>query len=232
MSEHPSKFYAFGPFVADARRRRLLRDGRAVALTPKAFDMLLALIEQRGRVVEKEELLRMVWPDQFVEEANLSVNMSALRKALGERAGESHYVLTVPRRGYRFVADVRETDEDASAQSFGEDDDERQQAAPQSPDDSSAPPETRTPRQTTEQPSSQAPHSTSPRAAHAQQQPTPTSPLLSSGQHLRSTFARDVPNNLPIQLTPFVGRKSEADSVERLLRREDVRLVTLTGPGG
>lgn len=97
MSEHPSEFYAFGPFVADARRRRLARDGRAVPLASKAFDLLLALIERRDRVVEKEELLSLVWPEQFVEEANLSVNMSALRKALGERPGESQYVLTVSR---------------------------------------------------------------------------------------------------------------------------------------
>jgi DNA-binding winged helix-turn-helix (wHTH) protein len=98
MSERLPRFYAFGRFVADTRRRRLLRDGEAVQLTPKAFDVLLVLVESRGRVVEKDELMRRVWPDQFVEEANLSVNMSALRRALGESKSENQYVATVPRR--------------------------------------------------------------------------------------------------------------------------------------
>mgnify|MGYP003297872057 CR=1 FL=1 len=106
MKDPADKTYGFGPFVLDARRRLLLRDGDPVQLTPKALDLLVALVERRGRVVEKDELLRVVWPDQFVEEANLSVNMSALRKALGERASENQFVATVPRRGYRFVADM------------------------------------------------------------------------------------------------------------------------------
>jgi TolB-like protein/Flp pilus assembly protein TadD len=92
----------------DAARRLLARDGRPVALTPRVFDTLLALIENRGRVLEKDELLRLVWADTIVEESNLSQNVFILRKALGEEPHENRYIATVPRRGYRFVADVRE----------------------------------------------------------------------------------------------------------------------------
>ncbi|HZB44976.1 MAG TPA: winged helix-turn-helix domain-containing protein, partial [Pyrinomonadaceae bacterium] len=193
MKDPADKTYGFGPFVLDARRRLLLRDGDPVQLTPKALDLLVALVERRGRVVEKDELLRVVWPDQFVEEANLSVNMSALRKALGERASENQFVATVPRRGYRFVAEVRELkDEGAGA-------------------------------------SHQVAHDAEPEFEAELA-------LGAAGGDRRTTgdaaLSDGVPNNLPIQLTPFVGRRAETDAVERLLRREDVRLLTLTGPGG
>ena len=75
-------------------------------LTPKAFDILLALIEHRGDVLDKDQLMQRVWPDQAIEEGNLTVNVSALRKALGERAGEHRYVVTIPGRGYKFAAPV------------------------------------------------------------------------------------------------------------------------------
>jgi len=102
------RVYEFGPYQLDASRCLLQRAGASVALTPKAFDILLALIECRGEVVSKDELMRRVWPDSFVEEGNLTYNISVLRKALGERAGEHQYILTVPGRGYRFVAEVSE----------------------------------------------------------------------------------------------------------------------------
>lgn len=111
MTELLRQFYDFGPFRLDTVKQRLLRDGVPVPLKPKDFEMLLALVEQRGRVLEKEDLLRRVWPDQIVEEANLTVHMSALRKALGERANEHGYILTIPGRGYRFVAEVREIED-------------------------------------------------------------------------------------------------------------------------
>lgn len=101
-------FYEFDGFRADPVRRRLLRAGEAVPLTPKAFSILLALIEKRGEVMEKEELIQKVWPDSYVTEANLTQNISSLRKALGERANDHRYVVTVPGRGYSFVADVVE----------------------------------------------------------------------------------------------------------------------------
>src|SRR5207237_7019095 len=91
----------------DAARRLLEREGRPVRLTAKAFDILLLLLEERGRLVGKDELMRRIWPDAVVEENNLTVNVSALRKALGESRGERRYVVTVPGRGYQFVAEVR-----------------------------------------------------------------------------------------------------------------------------
>jgi TolB-like protein/Flp pilus assembly protein TadD len=94
----------FGPFRLDATKRVLWRDGRIVPLPPKTLDLLAVLLEQRGDVVTKEELMRRVWPDTFVEEANLSVNVSALRKALGQQPGGRPYIETVSRRGYRFAA--------------------------------------------------------------------------------------------------------------------------------
>ncbi|HEV7506043.1 MAG TPA: winged helix-turn-helix domain-containing protein [Thermoanaerobaculia bacterium] len=100
--------YEFGGFRVDPVRRRLLRSQEQVPLTPKAFSILLILLERRGGVVEKEELIQTVWPDTYVTEANLTQNISSLRKALGERANEHRYVVTVPGRGYSFVADVIE----------------------------------------------------------------------------------------------------------------------------
>jgi Tol biopolymer transport system component/DNA-binding winged helix-turn-helix (wHTH) protein len=111
MSEQTTRLYEFGPFRVDAVKCVLVRDGEVVPLTPKTFETLLVLIRNRGRVLEKEELLKEVWPDTFVEENNLARNISALRKALGEGLNEHKYIVTVPGRGYRFVADVTEVDE-------------------------------------------------------------------------------------------------------------------------
>ncbi|MFN7927156.1 MAG: LpqB family beta-propeller domain-containing protein [Blastocatellia bacterium] len=104
-SEHR---YEFGPFHLDARERLLQRDGTTIALTPKAFDLLLALLEQHGRLVEKEELFQAVWSDTIVEESNLSSNIALIRKALSDGTNGVRYIETVPKRGYRFVAEVRE----------------------------------------------------------------------------------------------------------------------------
>lgn len=106
MREAGDYCYEFDSFRVDVRRRMLWRAGEPVALAPKAFDMLVVLIEQNGQVVEKDDLLSRVWPDTFVEENNLTVNMSALRKALGETAGERRYIVTVAGRGYKFAAPV------------------------------------------------------------------------------------------------------------------------------
>lgn len=108
MTRLATRIYEFGSFRIDTVRRLLLRDGEVVQLTPKAFDTLLALVEHTDRVLEKEELLRMVWPDTVVEERNLTVNISTLRKTLGEAATEHRYIVTLPGRGYRFAAPVRE----------------------------------------------------------------------------------------------------------------------------
>jgi DNA-binding winged helix-turn-helix (wHTH) protein/tetratricopeptide (TPR) repeat protein/TolB-like protein len=100
------QIYEFDGFRVDPVRRRLLKGGEQVSLTPKAFSILLILLENRGEVVEKEELIRRVWPDTYVTEANLTQNVSSLRKALGERANDHRYVVTVPGRGYSFVAEI------------------------------------------------------------------------------------------------------------------------------
>jgi len=92
----------------DPVKRLLLRDGELVSLTPKAFDTLFVLVQESGRVLEKDALMQHVWPNSFVEENNLTVNISMLRKVLGENRGENRYILTVPGKGYSFVADVRE----------------------------------------------------------------------------------------------------------------------------
>jgi TolB-like protein/DNA-binding winged helix-turn-helix (wHTH) protein/Flp pilus assembly protein TadD len=100
--------YVFGPYRFEVPLRRLLRGDEQVPLTPKAFDVLLALIERRDRVVDKSELMKLVWADSFVEEANLSQTIFVLRKTLGLDANGHHYIDTVPRRGYRFAAPVQE----------------------------------------------------------------------------------------------------------------------------
>ena len=107
MGEQTSEFYEFGRFRAKSDERVLLREGELVPLTPKAFDILLTLLENDGRIVHKEDLMKKVWPNTFVEEGNLTQNVSLLRKALGESANGPQFIETVPRRGYRFVAPVR-----------------------------------------------------------------------------------------------------------------------------
>ena len=107
MTTNPRYFYDFGPFRIDRSERVLKRGDDIVPLTPKAYELLLALVESSGHVLAKEELLKRVWPDSFVEEANLSHNIYKLREALGESDGEK-YIQTLPRRGYRFVAKVTE----------------------------------------------------------------------------------------------------------------------------
>ncbi len=91
--------YAFGIFRFDSANRLLLRDGVPVALTPKAFDLLLVLVQNGSRLTTKEELMRRVWPKNIVEEANVTVNISALRRILGETADGQPYIETVPKKG-------------------------------------------------------------------------------------------------------------------------------------
>ena len=104
-------FYEFGPYRLDASERQLRRGGEAVHLTPKELDTLCALVRGAGRLMSKEELLKEIWPDTFVGEATLAQNVFTLRRALGETEGGKSYIETVPRRGYRFAAVVRETRE-------------------------------------------------------------------------------------------------------------------------
>jgi TolB-like protein/DNA-binding winged helix-turn-helix (wHTH) protein len=113
MSSRPKHLYEFGPFVLNPAERSLLRDGQRVRLRPKVFDVLLVLVENSGHLVEKDELMRAVWPGQYVEEGNLNKNISMLRDSLGESPSSPAYIETEPKRGYRFVADVRTVNGDA-----------------------------------------------------------------------------------------------------------------------
>src|ERR1041385_5620538 len=107
MPRPDNHLYEFGPFVLDARSRILLRDGVTVRLTPKAFETLLVLIQHGVQLVDKEQLLKEVWPDTFVEEGSLSRNIHELRKALGDDSSQPSYIETIPKRGYRFLAAVK-----------------------------------------------------------------------------------------------------------------------------
>jgi DNA-binding winged helix-turn-helix (wHTH) protein/TolB-like protein/Tfp pilus assembly protein PilF len=108
MRHKSGYLYEFGPFVLDTDQHLLSRQGTAVSLTPKTYDTLLVLVENSGRMLTKEELMKALWPNSFVEESNLTQQVSMIRKALGESAGEDRYIVTVPGRGYRFAAEVRE----------------------------------------------------------------------------------------------------------------------------
>jgi DNA-binding winged helix-turn-helix (wHTH) protein/TolB-like protein/Tfp pilus assembly protein PilF len=104
----PPFSYQFGPFVLDTLQHALLKEGKPVALTPKTYNTLLVLVQNSRRMLSKEELMNALWPDSFVEEANLTQQVSMIRKALGESPSDPKYIATVPSRGYRFMAEVRE----------------------------------------------------------------------------------------------------------------------------
>lgn len=108
MSRPVKHLYAFGPFRLDPVKRLLWREGAVVALKPKAFETLLVLVENRGRVLDKDELMRRLWPDTVVEENSLNKHISVLRRLFGESAADHKYIVTLHGRGYSFVADVRE----------------------------------------------------------------------------------------------------------------------------
>ena len=108
MSLSEEAFYEFGPFRVDPSQSVLERDGELIPLAPKAFDTLLALLQRRGEVLDKEDLLKTIWPDSFVEEGSLAQNISILRKALGEGADGRPYIQTIPKRGYRFASAAKE----------------------------------------------------------------------------------------------------------------------------
>jgi len=114
MNGRAKLYYEFESFRLDPAERLLLRDGHPVSLTPKAFDTLVLLVQNSGHLLEKDELLKSIWPDTFVEEANLANNISLLRRLLGQGAGGQQYIETQPKRGYRFVAAVKEVRDDAS----------------------------------------------------------------------------------------------------------------------
>ena len=110
MLETHRTIYVFDEFQIDEQKRRLWRAGASVPLTSKAFDLLLVLVKNPGREITKEELMERVWGDQIVEEGNLTVTMSYVRKALSEKANDHRFIVTIPGRGYRFVAEVSSLD--------------------------------------------------------------------------------------------------------------------------
>lgn len=107
LQGHDPICYQFGPFVLDTLQHALLKKGKTVPLTPKTYDTLLVLVQNSGRMLSKEELMHTLWPDSFVEESNLTQQVSMIRRALGDSAGDPRYVVTVPSRGYRFIAEVK-----------------------------------------------------------------------------------------------------------------------------
>jgi DNA-binding winged helix-turn-helix (wHTH) protein/TolB-like protein len=111
MNKGALLYYEFGPFRLNATERLLQRDAEVVSLTPKLVDTLVILVEHRGHVLTKDELMQSLWPDSFVEESSLTQNISLLRKALNENGNAGEYIETIPKRGYRFVAEVRELEQ-------------------------------------------------------------------------------------------------------------------------
>jgi eukaryotic-like serine/threonine-protein kinase len=109
------RYYEFGPFRLDPAQRLLLRDGKAVALQPKALDILLLLVRNPGQLITKEDILSAIWPKMVVEESNLSQNIFLLRKALGDGEGSHRYIVTLPRRGYQFAEPVHIRTHDVAA---------------------------------------------------------------------------------------------------------------------
>src|SRR5262245_17470295 len=107
MSREPGQWYEFGPYRLDVGLSRLERSGTVVPISPKAFDLLLLLARSPERVLSKNELMEALWPNTFVEDANLTQHVYTLRKAVGDRPDGHPYIETVPRRGYRLNADVR-----------------------------------------------------------------------------------------------------------------------------
>jgi DNA-binding winged helix-turn-helix (wHTH) protein len=107
MNEKIRHFYSFDPFRLDPGECLLIFDGQPVPLPPKAFEALLILVENAGHLVDKDDLMRRLWPGTFVEEANLAKQVSLLRKIFSEATNGREYIETVPKRGYRFVEEVR-----------------------------------------------------------------------------------------------------------------------------
>lgn len=108
MNQAVRTYYHFGSFRLDVAARNLLRDGEIVPLTPKIFETLLLLLQHRGKLVERSQLIQKIWHDDFVEEGNISSTIYLLRKALGDNRNGQCYIATVSRQGYRFIAPVRE----------------------------------------------------------------------------------------------------------------------------
>ncbi|HJT66924.1 MAG TPA: transcriptional regulator [Pyrinomonadaceae bacterium] len=109
MSTFSEQFYEFGAFRVDVVNRLLFHEGHSLSLTPKTVETLIALVQNEGELLNKDELLKTIWPDRVVEEGNLTQNIYLLRKTLGKAPDGRDYIETVPRRGYRFIGELRTT---------------------------------------------------------------------------------------------------------------------------
>ena len=123
---HNNVYYEFGPYQLNVNTRLLKRSGETISLSPKAADILILLVTRAGQLVEKDDLLKEIWPNTFVEEANLSQNIFYLRKALGDDRVGPRYIETVTRRGYRFIASVKVFEAEENHLSNGVHDNNRQ----------------------------------------------------------------------------------------------------------
>jgi DNA-binding winged helix-turn-helix (wHTH) protein len=106
MSSFIKHLYRFGEFTLDANQKVLLREGKPLPLAPKVLETLLTLVQNGGRIIEKEDLMARLWPDTYVEESNLTYTIVQLRKTLGDDARHPRYIETIPKRGYRFIVEV------------------------------------------------------------------------------------------------------------------------------
>src|SRR5439155_18865479 len=105
--QNQNRFYEFANFRIDVAKHRLLKDGEPLTVTPKAVEILLLLAQNSGRIVEKDELMAAIWPDTIVEESNLTQTVYVLRKVLGQDASGEKFIQTIPKRGYRFLHELR-----------------------------------------------------------------------------------------------------------------------------
>lgn len=115
MTKQVKRLYEFGPFRLDVTERVLRKNGKEIGLTLKNFEVLLVLIENNGHIVEREVLMQKCWPDSFVEEANITQNISVLRQKLNDEGDNHKYIETIPKRGYRFTATVKEVVEEVES---------------------------------------------------------------------------------------------------------------------
>jgi DNA-binding winged helix-turn-helix (wHTH) protein len=200
------KGYKFGPFVLDLEERELLKSGKRVYLQLKALDLLVVLIENRGHGVTKDELMTRIWgQDVFVDESNLPHHISTLRKTLGQPPDDQRFVETLPRRGYRWVAPVKEITDLGVAQ--------RRKDA-KSPKGGSIDSDDAGPDLHTDPSGGRLPQNPESEPGRSHMQP------------------RATPNNLRLRAAPLIGREADIQTIVSRILRDDVRLLTAEGGPG